>query len=180
MDRRLAPAVLVAEDADARRPEHQEAPLRGRKAEPSRREHPQDMAAGKHDRGGFGRAQAGDDPVRAGANVGGLLAVRAAVVEQEPAGALGQDLAGLAAFVVAVAPFNKIRIDLGGVAEPGEVAGAPRALERAREDPVERLALEALPQAPRLALAFLAERNIGAAGVPAACAPFRFAMADEG
>src|SRR5690242_16104891 len=114
MDRRLAPAVLVAEDADARRPEHEKASLRGRKAEPSRREHPQDMAAGKHDREGFGRAQAGDDPVGARADVGGLLAVRAAVAEQEPAWALGQDFAGLAAFVVAVVPFNKIRINLGG------------------------------------------------------------------
>src|SRR5579864_2313148 len=50
-DRRLVLVVLVAEDADARRAEHEKAPLRGRKAEPARRQHPQDMAARKHDAG---------------------------------------------------------------------------------------------------------------------------------
>src|SRR5579864_2641299 len=179
-DRRLVLVVLVAEDADARRAEHEKAPLRGRKAEPARRQDSQDMAARKHDRRGLGRAQAGDDPIGAGAYVGRLLAIRAAVAEQEPAGALGHDFAGLAAFVVAVVPFEKVRIDLGPRAESSKLAGAPGARERAREHPVERCALKALPQAPRPALAFRAQRNVGAAGVPAAGAPFRFAVADEG
>jgi hypothetical protein len=48
-DHRLALVVLVAEDADARRIELEQAPLGGCEAEPARRQHSKDMAARKDD-----------------------------------------------------------------------------------------------------------------------------------
>src|ERR1700760_3048950 len=138
------------------------------------------MAARKHDRPVIGRAKASDDAIGAGADVSWLLAVRAAIPEQEPAGTVRENLAALATFVVAVIPFEEIGIEFGDAAESGELTGAPRALKRARDDPAKRYAFEALLKPLRLAFAFLRQRDVGAAGVLAACAPFGFAMADEG
>ena len=86
-------------------------PSDGGKAEPARRQHSQDMAARKHDRAVIGRAKASDDAIGAGADVGWLLAIRASVAEQEPAGAVREDFAALAAFVVAVVPFEEVGIE---------------------------------------------------------------------
>jgi hypothetical protein len=95
------------------------------------------MAAGKHDRLVIRCAKAPDDAIGAGADLGRLLAVRAPVAEQEPAGSLAEDFAGLAPLVVAVVPFEQVRIGLGGVAESGECAGAGCTLKGTGENPIE-------------------------------------------
>ena len=103
--------------------------------------------------GGGGGEQVGDDPVGAGADVGGGLAVRAAVAPERPAGAVGADVGAGPALVVAVVPFEQVVGELGAIAEAGELAGLAGAGERAAEDAVEvrrrRAAREALALRPR-------------------------------
>ena len=171
--------MLVAEDADARRAEPEETPLGRSKAEPARRQHPKDMAAGKHDRLVIRCAKAPNDAIGAGADLAWLLAVRAPVAEQAPAGAVGEDLAALAPLVVAVVPFEQVGIKLGGVAEPSECAGASRTLKGTGENPIKLKSLKTLVEPSGLAFALLRERNIRASRMLAACAPFGFAMANE-
>src|SRR5271170_2615271 len=137
------------------------------------------MAARKQDRAVIRRAKASDNAIGSRPDVCWLLAIRASVAKQEPAGTIGQDLARLPSFVVAVVPLQEVGIDLGSLAEPGQRAGARRALKRAREDFVKRETRKAPLERARLALALFRQRNVGAPGVPAACAPFRFAVSDE-
>ena len=120
--------MFMAEDAYARRAEHEETPFRRSKAEPARRQ-PQNMAAGKHDRLVISCAKAAYDAIGAGADLRWLLTVRAPVAEQEPAGSVRKDFAGLATLLVAVVPFEQVGIKFGGVAEPSECAGASRTLK---------------------------------------------------
>src|ERR1700733_1513982 len=137
------------------------------------------MAAGKYNRLVIRCAKAPDDAIGARADIRRLLAVRASVAEQEPAGPAGEDFAGLAPLVVAVIPFEQVGIDLCGVAEPGERAGAGRALKGTGEYPVKLEPLKTLVEASRLAFALFREANIRASRMLAARAPFGFAMADK-
>src|ERR1700677_2485175 len=137
------------------------------------------MAAGKHNRLVIRCAKAPDDAIGARADIRRLLAVRASVAEQEPAGPAGEDFAGLAPLVVAVIPFEQVGIDLGGVAEPGECAGAGRPLKGTGEDPIKLEPPKTLVEPSRLAFALFREGNIRASRMLAARAPFGFAMADK-
>src|SRR5271170_2525670 len=102
------------------------------------------MAAGKHNRLIIRCAKAPDDAIGAGADLAWLLAVRAPVAEQEPAGSVRKDFAGLPPLVVAVVPFGQVGINLGGVAEPSECAGADRTLKRTGENPIKLKSLKTL------------------------------------
>src|SRR3984885_2189318 len=137
------------------------------------------MAAGKHDRLVINRAKAANHAISARADIGWLLAVWAPVAEQEPAGPVGEDFAALAPLVIAVVPFEQVRIKLGGVAEPSECAGASRTLKGTGENPVKLKSLKALVEPPGLPFALFGQRNIRASRMLAACAPRGFAMADE-
>src|SRR5580658_2738142 len=137
------------------------------------------MAAGKHDRLVIRCAKAANDAIGAGADLRWLLAVRAPVAEQEPAGSVRKDFAGLATLVVAVVPFEQVGIKLGGVAEPSERTGASRTLKGTGENPIKLKSLKTLVEPSGLAFALFRERNICASSMLAACAPFGFAMADE-
>ncbi len=126
------------------------------------------MAAGKYDRLVIRCPQAGDDTIGARADIGGLLAVRAPVAEQEPAGPAGEDFAALPPLVVAVIPFEQVGIKLGGVAESGERASAGRTLKGTGENPVKLQPLEALAETPGFALALFREGNVRASRMLAA------------
>src|ERR1700722_18933299 len=137
------------------------------------------MPAGKHDRLIIRRAQAANDAIGAGADLGWLLTVRAPVAEQEPAGSVGEDFAALAPLVVAVIPFEQVRIKLGGIAEPSERASASRTLKGTGENPIKLESLEALVEPSGFAFALFGEGNVGTPRMLAACAPFGFAVTDE-
>src|ERR1700689_1101267 len=137
------------------------------------------MAAGKHDRLVIRCAKAPNDAIGAGADLAWLLAVRASVAEQEPAGPAGEDFAALASLVVAVIPFEQVGIKLGGVAESSERTGAGRALKGTGENPVKLESLEALVEPPGFAFALVREGNVRASRMLAAQAPFGFAVANE-
>src|SRR5262249_15429868 len=104
LDRRLVLAVLVTEYAYARGREDEQTSLRRRKPDPARGQHSQNMSARKHDRPVIRGAKTGDDAIGARPDVGRLLTIRAPIAEQKPAGALGEDFAGLAPFIIAVVP----------------------------------------------------------------------------
>src|ERR1700733_8508389 len=118
------------------------------------------MAAGKHDHLVIRCARADKAPIGEGADRGWLLTVRAPVAEQEPAGSVGEDFAALAPLVVAVVPFEQIRIKLGGVAEPSECAGASRTLKGTGENPIKLESLKALVEPSCFAFALFGEGNV--------------------
>jgi hypothetical protein len=160
--------MLVAENAHARRAEHEETPFGRSKAEPARRQHPEDMPAGKDDGLIIRRSQTGDHVISARADIGRLLAVRAPVAEQEPAGPLAQDFAAFAPLLVAVIPFEQVGIKLGDVAEPSERASAGGPLKRTGENPVKLEPLEALVESPSFAFALFREGDVRASRMLAA------------
>src|SRR5262245_51010985 len=107
------------------------------------------------------------------------LAAGTAVAEELPVGALGVDLGRGPALVVAIVPLDEVAVELGRVREAGELAGARRALERARPYPGEAEPAQPLAEALRVALAALGERKVRAAGVLAGEAPSRLAVPGE-
>src|ERR1700729_2901051 len=118
------------------------------------------MAAGKHDRLVINRAKAANHAISARADIGWLLAVWAPVAEQEPAGPVGEDFAALAPLVIAVVPFEQVRIKLGGVTEPSECAGASRTLKGTGESPIKLESLKALVEPSCFAFALFGEGNV--------------------
>src|ERR1700733_16332018 len=126
------------------------------------------MTAGKYDRLVIRCAKATNDAVGSGADIGWLLAVRASVAEEEPAGSLAEDFAALAPLVVAVIPFEQVGIELGGVAEPGERASAGRTLKGTGENPVKLQPLKALMELPGFAFPLFREGNVRASRMLAA------------
>ena len=70
--------------------------------------------------------------------------------------------AALAPFVVAVVPFDQVGVQLGGLAEPSQRAGARRTLKRTGEDPTKSQSLKTLAERSRFSFALLSEGNIRA------------------
>jgi len=125
------------------------------------------------------RAQLGDDPVGARADVGRILPIRAAVAPERPAGALLADLLRRAPLVSAVIPLAQIVARERGPAEPGEPARLRRPHERAREDEREVPPGEGAAERGGLLATPLREREVGRARVPALPAPLGLPVPDE-
>ncbi len=116
--------AFVAEDRQRRRGQDQVPAEPGRLAQPPRRQDPQHVTVGEHQRVALRRAHALDHPVGPRADLVDRLAVGRAVVPQEPAGPVLADVERLEAFVVAVVPLAQVVVELGvGIAgERGRVA----------------------------------------------------------
>jgi pimeloyl-ACP methyl ester carboxylesterase len=89
------------------------------------------------------------------------------------------DLVGGDAFVVAVVPFAKIRVDRGLLAESGQLGGVTGALERAGEDEVEVLPGQRIAELVGGRSTVVVERNVRAPGVPAGRAPVGLAVSGQ-
>ncbi len=76
----------------------------------------------------FEPAQTGDAPVGSGTDIRDRFSPRAAVAEQVPVRPLLADLRRRQAFVPAVVPLEQVRVELGLLPEPGELAGPLRPL----------------------------------------------------
>ena len=112
-DGRVVQGVLVAQDAEGGRVQQQVARVPGGQADPSGRQHAEEVAVAEQQDAAAGLPQAGDDAVGAVADVGDRLASGAAVAEQVPAGPLLADLGGPPALVRAVVPLGQVGDDLG-------------------------------------------------------------------
>src|SRR5262249_30303744 len=134
-------------------------------AQPPRREDAQEVAAGKQEHVAGNDSNSLDDAIGASADLCWRLAAGAAVAKQLPIGPGRADVDGLAAFVLAVIPFDEVGIGRRHVAEAGQAAGAGGALEWAREDARELDSLEAIAEAARVGFAAFGERQIGQASV---------------
>src|SRR5215470_12253121 len=128
-DRRLCQIVLVAENAEARCAEQQVTPGRCLEAEPAGGEHSRDMGARKDRDIAPDSAYALNNPVGPCGYLTRRFASRAPVAEQKPARALGEDVGGAAALILAVIPFGEVGSVSAASAKP-----ASSAVRRARCD----------------------------------------------
>src|SRR5262245_21902754 len=178
-DRRLGRVVLVADRAEAGRAE-QEVPAGGRREpEPSRGEHPEEVAAREEKNVTVRRPDPPDHAVGPRSDVARRLPSGAAVAEQIPAGPLGVDLDAPSTFVGAVIPFGEVGLDLRRGAEPRQLASPDRAVQGAREHQGEAQSSEPLSEVSGLRLASGGQGDVAHARVLAGEGPRRFAMPCE-
>src|SRR5271156_6629065 len=152
-DHRLCQIVLIAENAEAGRAEHEVTAASRFEPEPAGCEHPQDVRARKYQDVAPDGANALDCPVGPRPCLVRVFASRSAVAEQKPARALGVYVGGAAALILPVVPFGEVRIGFRQTAEPGQLGGPPRALRRAAEHLDETRSVQPLPEGARLLLA---------------------------
>src|SRR4051812_19796798 len=134
------------------------------------------MRAGKDQHVAAGGPDPLDHPVGASADGGRVLAAGTTVAEQVPVGTITVNIVGFYPLVLAVIPFDRIRHDLGLVAEPSQLAGAASALQRAGENLDEAEPFETAGQLAGVALAMRGQRNVGYAGMLAGQAPLGLAV----
>jgi len=101
-DRRFRQVVFVAQDAQRRRGEHEEAGLVGRQAQPARRQDPQKVAVTEQEDVPVDGPQSGNHPVGTGTDCRHRFAAGAAIAEEIPVGPLSADVGGAPALVVTV------------------------------------------------------------------------------
>jgi len=128
--------VVVTEDAESRRIEHEMRSGLGRESKPSCCEYSKNVTVRK-ERHGVDRADPGDDAIDARANLLGAFAAGTAVREDHPVGILCTNLAWRKAFILAVIPLHEVAVDLGALGEAGELTRLAGATERARQNQVE-------------------------------------------
>src|SRR5207247_939272 len=123
---------------------------RGIEPQPSRREHPEKMCARKQKHVALHRTRSSDHAIGAGRHVGRRFASGTSVEEQLPIGTLSMDLGTRASFVLAIVPFDEIRVDFGVCSKTGETGAADCPLQRAGENTSERHCLESLTKVARI------------------------------
>src|SRR5206468_2179693 len=101
------------------------------------------------------------------------------VAPEPPTRSLLADLRRREPLVVAVIPLPQLVHDLGRAGQSRELARLPRAQQWAAEHERERPPAKFLPHRSCALAPFLDQRQVGAAGVLAAEAPLRLAVADE-
>src|SRR5882724_5599518 len=170
-DDRLGKVVLVAEDAEGCGAEHKITPARRFEAEPACGEHPQNMGARKHQDVALDGAYTIDNTVGSRAHLVRGLPSGAAVPEQIPIRALLQDLDRAPAFILAIVPFDQIRIGFGLLAETSQLASPDGALQRAGEDLCKAQPAQPRPERPGIGFAALGQRQIGSPGMLTRQAP---------
>ena len=120
--------VLVAEHADGRRVEGEEAARVRFEPEPAGREDAQQVAVREHEQVAGRLLRFGDDPVGAGRDLLDRLAAGDRAVPDRPVRVLSPDLAGGDSLVFAVVPLTEVVAHLSSRAVAGEaarLAGAP-------------------------------------------------------
>src|SRR5262245_10681031 len=173
------PCVLVAELAQARRPQKEASSSPWREAEPARGQDPQEMSAREEQ----DVALDGTHPVYHAVGPHGYrvgrFTVGASIPKKVPIRPLAMDVGAGPSFVAAVVPFDEIGITLGTRAEASELAGPGRALQRAGEDLRERRTLEPLGQPASVLLTTLGQRQIRQSRMLAGEAPRRLTVPRE-
>src|SRR5262247_4700683 len=159
-DRRFRQVVFVAQDAQHRRGEHEEASLVGRQAQPARRQDPQKVAVTEQEDMPVDGPQSGNHPVGTGADRRHRLAAETAIAEEIPIGPLAADVSGAPALVVAVIPLLHVGDDRAGVAKARQLARPAGPPQWAHEDLGKSHAVEPLTQAQGVVLTTRRERDI--------------------
>ena len=126
-----------------------------------------------------GVADAGDDAIDPGGDIGSGFAVRARLRENGPAGDAFLNFRSGEAFVVAVVPLGEVGGDFGFFGEAGEFAGAAGAEAGAAQHEAELTVGKKWLEAGGALFAGGGEGDVGGGGVAAGEAPLGFAVADE-
>ena len=123
------------------------------------------MPAGEEQNVSLNRTHAIYNPIGAGTDLLRGFASRTTVAKQIPSWAFGADIGAPASFILAIVPFNKIRIYLGHGAKSGEFARSARTLQRTREHLFELQPFKTVRQSPGDLLSVRGEWEIGKSGV---------------
>src|SRR5208283_1351114 len=121
-------------------------------------------------------AQPLDDAVGPRADLFRRFSPGAAVAEQLPVRALGVNVRGAEAFILAVIPLDQVGIDFGRGAKAGQFAGADRALQGTGEHLGKAEAAQPPAKGASIPFAALGQWQIGPAGVLPREAPGSFAV----
>src|SRR5271165_811201 len=126
-DYRLSQMVLLTQCAEARGAQQEILAGRHFKIEPASGEDAQEMPVRKNQHVAFDRAHPAHDAIGASADLFRRFSSGAAVAELLPVRALRTNLGRTAALVLAVVPFDKVRVDFGGGPKAGQFASLERA-----------------------------------------------------
>src|SRR5438105_782180 len=107
-DRVSAAVMLEAEHAHAGRVAEEEAPRLRRQAQPTGRDHADDVAAGKPQHVAIDVVDAGEEAGGTGGDVCGRFAFGAAIMVEFPAGPFPHDVARSLALEAAVIPLDQV------------------------------------------------------------------------
>jgi hypothetical protein len=105
------------------------------------------------------------DSVCAGTDFFRSFAAGAAVTEKVPVGALRSNLCSAPPFVLAIVPFDKVRIHFGHRAKTRELTRPPGALQRTGVHLCQSDPLETFPQSPGSTFPALRKGNISETGM---------------
>ena len=178
-DRLVSALVFEGEHTHAGGSAVEEPPGPRRQAEPSSRDHPDDVPARKCQNVPLDAHDAGDDPIGSGGDIFGGLAFGAAVTKKLPGGPLPLDVPKHQPLVAAVIPLDQVGIDLRDRSKTGEFARPRGALKRAGEDGREGESPQSLTELAGAILADRVQGDVGPAGALARIGPGRVAVPGE-
>jgi hypothetical protein len=173
---RVVQGVLIAQNAQGCRAQHQVARVTRRQTNPPRRKHAEEVTVAEQEDTAAGCAKPVDDAISAGAYFGDRFAARATVSEELPARPLEADLASPPAFVRAVVPFSQVGNDLDAGFEASQLAGAAGTPERADQDAADGRPPEPIAEIGRVPLASIRKGQVGAARMLTGDRPGRLAV----
>src|SRR4051812_42463321 len=104
--------MLVSEDADAGRLQHEQRAGSRTQSQPACRQHTQEMTAGKQQHVLADRSNASYHAVRARPDLVGTFSAGTAMTKQAPVRPLRADLRRSQSFVVPVVPLHEVGIDV--------------------------------------------------------------------
>lgn len=171
--------VLVAEGGNAGRSQGERFRRDGIEPEPAGAENAQDVAVSEKRNVTFRGERAFDHFTGSCRYLADGLSAGHAVAKDRPSRAFPLDLAGGQPFVRAIVPFRQPRVRLRHPAETSQFTRLRCALQRTREHQCERMSGEEPAHRDGALNAIRSQRNVGASGMGAGDAPFRFAVADQ-
>ena len=149
------------------------------KPDPACRKHAQDVSMREQRYVASLRPQPAYHSIDACTNLFRCLATRASMAEDEPARRDLVDLLGRQSLVLAVVPFNEVRVDNRLVPETRQLAGFSCALHRTAQNELKPSLSENRSHPLRMPAAIVGQRDVCRPGVLPGEAPYCFAVSDR-
>src|SRR4029453_8761605 len=130
------------------------------KPNPARRQYPNEMPAGEEYHISRNHAHAAYHAIGPRRGFSWRFPSRSAVAEQFPVGALGADLGSAAPLILAIVPFDQIRVDFSYISKASQLTSAPSPLQWAGKDFGKSQSMQPFLEPARIALATLRERQV--------------------
>jgi hypothetical protein len=145
--------VFVTQGAQASGAEDEKPSTCGLKSKPARGQNPQKVSTRKEKNVRLNLPDPVHNTIGPRAHLPGGFAPRAAITKQLPVGSFSMNLHTAAALVLAIVPFEQVRLNLGNLPKTGQLTGAPGTQQRAGQDFRKRQTFQALTEAAGVSLA---------------------------